>query len=664
MKEFFRFKNIKKSPSSKQWRQFFSILTKKEGVAFSVLVCLVLASLLFLGLNFYFTHTVLSPALGGHFKEGTMGQPRFINPLYLSTQDVDRDIVELLFSGLMKYNEKGELIKDLAKEAEIKEQGKAFEFSLKDNIFWHDGTPLTVKDIVFTIQLIQNPEYQSPLRIKWAGIIVEKISDSKVLFKLPKKYSGFLETLTVKILPKHIFENIPPKNLPWSLVSQDYLIGSGPFKFKTLVQDNSGFVKKLTLERNENYYGKEPFLNELSFLFFQEEKGLLKAANLGEIDGFSLSDPKAGKHNFKARIISLPRYFALFFNFKTKGILTEKALREALAKAINKQEIIEKVFSGKAQVVDSPILPQFFDFEAPATVYNFSPTSSEEILEEQGFKLNPETQKRERHIVKKAAFTFEKNLTYGNQNKDVEELQKCLRQDPAVYPEGVVSGYFGSKTRTAVIKFQEKYVKDILEPIGLKKGTGDVKPMTREKLNEICFEKPTEITPLQLTLTTCDKFPLNEIAEVVKKNWEEIGIEVEIRKVSLSELQTNILAKRNFEILLFGEALASIPDPFPFWHSTQKEYPGLNIATYKSKDADKLLEKAREAEKEEERKENLEKFQDVLTEDLPAIFLARPDYVYALSPKIKGYNVEKITEPAKRFNNVEQWYAETKRVWQ
>ena len=661
-----RYTSYKKFPKSWQWEQFFNVLTKKEKIYFFVLFFLAISSGIFLNLNFYFKNTEVTPAVGGIYKEGVIGQPRFINPLYLSTQDVDRDLVELLFSGLMKYNEKGELVEDLTEEYEIKEEGKIFEFRLKENVSWHDGKPLIAEDIIFTVNLVQDPQYQSPLRIKWFGVVVEKISANAVRFRLPKKYSNFLENLTLKIIPKHIFENISPKNLPWSLISPDYLIGTGPFKFKTLSQDKSGYMKKLTLERNKNYYGKKPFLQEISFLFYQDEKDLLKGVKSREIQGFSIPDPKylenIDEDNFEPYLLSLPRYFAVFFNLSKENIFSDKNLREALAQTIDKNEILQNIFLGQGKIINSPILPEFFGFTPASKIYDFNKEKGQELLENEGFKVNPETGKREKTEVKETNL-FTRNLVYGSKGEDVNELQRCLARDKEVYPEGVVSGYFGTKTKAAVIRFQEKYADEILTPIGLKNGTGDVKSMTRKKLNQICFEQPKEVIPLKFTLTTIDKFPLAQIAEILKLSWEDIGAEVEIKKVTLAEFQTDVLAKRNFEMLLFGEALDSVADPFPFWHSSQKEYPGLNISGYKSKEADKFLEKARQTLDKEERKENLEKFQDVLLEDLPAIFLVRGDYLYFLSPKIKGYNVEKIIEPAKRFSNIEQWYIKTKRIW-
>lgn len=640
-------------PSKKQWKKFFSVLSKREKIIFFSFVLLFLASTVFLSANFYIKNTVVSPALGGSYTEGIIGQPRIINPLYLSTQDADRDIVEVIFSGLMKYDENGQITKDLIQDYSIKEQGKIYEITLKENLLWHDGKPITADDVIFTINLIQNPEYQSPLRVKWAGILVEKITSKTVSFKLPKKYAGFPETLTVKILPKHVFENVSPQNLPMSLVSEEFLVGSGPFMIKKIDHEQNGSIKKITLEKNKNYYGSKTFLKELSFAFFNDEKDIKKALLLNDVDGFAINDLSQYKKELKSIKVyglAVPRYFAVFFNAKNEGVFKDKTLKEALSYATNKEDISKNIFSEKAQAVNSPILPTFFDFNQPKTDFKFNLAKAQQIIQD---SLN-NTPKVEQ---------FTQTLQVGSSGKEVEMLQTCLAKFIDIYPNGEINGNFGEKTKAAVIKFQEKYASEILAPSNITKGTGDVKAATKEKLNAICFEKEIIKSKVAITLTTCDKFPLPEIAKELKKQWDMAGFDTTIETVSLADLQNNILPKDSFNILLFGEALGAIPDPFPFWHSSQKDYPGLNIANYTSKPADDLLEKAREAETPEARQTSLEQFQDILIQDMPAIFLVRPDYIFALSEKVKGFNVTKITEPSKRFSNIETWYIKTKRVW-
>lgn len=656
-------------PSFSQWKRFFSVLNRKERLFFTAFCLLFLGSFLPLSWHTYTTYTVSAPANGGVFREGVLGQPKFINPLYLSSQDADRDIVEVIFSGLMKYNESGELVNDLASDYQASSDGREIEVTLKDNVLWHDGEQFTADDVVFTTNLVQDPQAQSPLRVQWMGIAVEKVSDYKVRFRLPKAYSGFKETLTLKILPKHILKDIAPADLPWKLISENFLVGTGPFVFQKIDQASSGVTSKVILKRNDDYYNGAPYLDDLEFIFYEDASDLLKAQRTGDIDGFALGDAKdlkSSTNDFTAKTILIPRYFALFFNLQKNSIFNDKDLREAVSLAVNIDDIL-KVFSDKATASLSAILPNFYGFNAPNQPIAFDKARAEEILDNLGYVLNPATGKREKQNTA-SDFTFTRNLVLGSTGGDVEKLQECLANPPAggsdIYPEGKITGEYGPLTKAAVIRFQEKYAADILTPIGLSRGTGDVKPMTIDKLNEVCFTKEVEATPLELTLTTGEKFPLDEISQVIKNNLENIGITVEIDQLALADLQSQALNKREFEFLLFGEALGATPDPFPFWHSSQKDYPGLNISSYESKTADTLLEQARETDDATQKQEYLEEFQNVLLNDSPAVFLASPDYIYLISNQVRGFNMQKITEPAKRFSDVERWYMKTKRVWQ
>lgn len=642
------------------WKQLFKMLKKREKIIILVLFVLILFSLVFFLTNFYFNHTKIVPAFSGIYKEGIKGQPRFINPIYGVTNDVDRDLIELIFSGLMSYDKKGEIVKDLTEEYKISEDGKVYEFYLKDNIFWHDGKPLTADDVIFTIKIIQNSDYKSPLITNWLGVKTEKISDNGIRFTLKNPYSSFLETSTIKIIPKHIWENIPLENFilsPYNLQP----IGSGSFKIKSLEQTDTGFIKFLNLESNSNYYKKPPFISKISFQFFSQEENLIKSFNRGEIDGFSLTSLKnynlPENENFSLYSLPLPRYFAVFFNIPKFQTFSEKEVRKALNYAVNKKEIVEKIKNNGReviQVVESPILPDFFNYQKPLNIYEFNIKKAREILEKIGFKEN-ENGIRERTREKKPAFQFKSTLSLGSQGKEVEEIQKCLSKDSEIYPEGKITGYFGKSTKEAVIRFQKGYVEGV-------KGTGMVGPKTRAKLNELCAPPSQETLLLQFTLTTINQPQLIEVAEILKTQWGKIGVSVEIKTLDISELK-QIIKERNYDSLLFGEVLGSIPDPFTFWHSSQKNAPGLNLSGYENKEADKLLKEARETLDKNIRKEKYEKFQNILIEDAPSVFLYSPDYLYLVSNKIKGIASKKIVNPAKRFSNIENWYIQTRRVW-
>ncbi len=524
-------------PSKNQWRQFFKVLSSKEKFSFSIFLFLFAVSFLSFLINVYFKNTEIKPDEGGVYTEGMIGSPRYLQPLYAPANDTDRDLVELLFSGLVKQDISGKTVTDLAKEYKILEDGKVWEFYLKENIFWSDEKPLTADDVIFTIKSIQNPDIKSPLRSTWLGVEIEKISDLGVRFKLKNPSAVFLENCRVKIMPEHIWSNIAPQNFPltsWNLNP----IGSGPYKLKTLSQDKDSRIIALDLVRNPKYFGSTPNLRQISFRFFENESQLSKAYLRGEVQGFSLTsltDIPAENNTFNLYSFSLPRYFAVFLNSGKSKILADESVRKALNYGTDKKGIISS-FDSKtvtekislAEIVESPILPEIYGFKEPVKTYQFNLEEAHLLLEKAGF-TKTENGFREKIIKKTPSFQLKSNLRVSSQGQEVTELQKCLSKDSEIYPDGEITGVFGQKTKDAVIRFQEKYRDEILKPQNLEKGTGEVLKATRTKLNEICFGESEEIIPLKLSLATVNQPALLEVASLLKSQWELLGIEVEIK---------------------------------------------------------------------------------------------------------------------------------------
>ncbi len=620
-----QFKGLKKWPKKGQWVWFFSVLNKKEKQLFFLFLCLFVFSFLYLSINFYYNNTRIVPAIGGIYKEGLVGQPRFINPIY-ATSDVDRDILQLIYSGLMKHD-KGEIVLDLAKSYDVKEDGKVYVFQIKDNIFWHDGELLTVDDILFTIQAIQNPEYKSPFRANWIGISMEKINDFEIKFNLIKPYAGFLENLTLKILPKHIWQNISPDQAP--LDSHNFKpIGSGPYQIKQLNQGHDR-IDSLILERF-----KDSNISEIHLVFFNDKK------EIRGVDGFGSLEIK--NTNWNTYEVSLPRYFALFLNLEK---FQDKEIRQALQYSIS-QDIFEKP-------INSPFLPEFYGFDLYQN-NGFDPEKVQEILNNKGFVLNSETGYLEKTI--EDDFSFSQELKQGSRGEQVTALQTCLAKFDDIYPGGEITGYFGPSTKEAVIAFQEKHKEDILDPWGFEKGTGLVSETTREKLNEICFQRETIL--LEFSISTLDQVNLLETAELLKKEFKNQGIKVNIKKITEQQIK-----ERDYESFLIGVINGAILDPLPFWHSEQKKDPGYNFSLYENKSADKVLEDLRTTSDLEIRKEKLEKLQEIIISDIPALFLYTQGYNYNVSSRIKGIELEKLISPSHRFSQIESWYIRTQRSW-
>lgn len=657
-----------KLPNLKQSRFFLKTLNKKERSIFLIVLVFFFISFISGSAIFYFKNTQLIPTSGGKYIEGIIGSPRFLNPIYSSANDVDRDITSLLFSGLMKYDSESEkMIPNIVES--IEKDGRFFTITLKNNLRWSDGERLTAEDLIFTVKTIQNPDYRSPLRPDWTGIKTEKKSDFIVRFELEQESLAFLNKLSLRIIPHHIWKDISPQNFPLSFYNLN-AVGSGPYRIREVYENQEGKIDLINLEINPYYHGKKPYIEEISFKFFDNKDDLIRSAKRKEIHGFSIINPQNYKElvketRFLVHRYQLPRYFALFFNLEGSDLLKDVQIRKAINYAINKEEIIKEVLSGRGEIINSPI-PSFIYKIDLENHYEFNFEKANQIFDDLGFIKNEEGF-REKIIQEKYNFTFEKDLSLSSQGEDVRELQKCLmfltKENPEIFPDGRATGFYGTETRDAVSRLQEKYKEEILQPSGFSKGTGMVAESTRLKLNEICKEIPEQTSELSITISTVDQELMIETAESIQKQLKKVGIRVFIELHDRGNLERDVIKPRNYEALLFGKALEFIPDPFPFWHSSQKTEFGLNLTMYKNEKVDELLENIRKEIDQNKQNEKLKEFQKIIIEDSPAVFLYNPDYLFFLSPRIKGITSGKIINPSDRFSSINNWYFQTQRIW-
>ncbi|MEK7069150.1 MAG: peptide ABC transporter substrate-binding protein [Patescibacteria group bacterium] len=168
---------------------------------------------------------------------------------------------------------------------------------------------------------------------------------------------------------------------------------------------------------------------------------------------------------------------------------------------------------------------------------------------------------------------------------------------------------------------------------------------------------------LQFTLATVDEPELAATAETIAKSWRKAGIKVDVHVYPISELNSVLIRPRNYDALLFGEVVGRTLDLFAFWHSSQRNDPGLNIALYTNIKADSLLEKARSTANKRAREKFYEKFTEYVAEDKPAIFLYAPNFIYIVPKNLYGVTLGTLTSPSDRFLNAHQWYTDTERVW-
>ena len=156
-----------------------------------------------------------------------------------------------------------------------------------------------------------------------------------------------------------------------------------------------------------------------------------------------------------------------------------------------------------------------------------------------------------------------------------------------------------------------------------------------------------------------------EPAGIIKKNWEDAGVdEVNLLTLPLDDLMENVVKTNNYEALLFGNVLDVSEDIYPFWHSSQRFYPGLNLALYKNQRADMFIEKIRQTENKEEREIYKEEAEQIINGESPAAFLFSLPYLYVHAEKLKGFGVksEPLSLPKERFGEVTKWHTKEARA--
>lgn len=523
-----------------------------------VWLLIILASiLLFAGLlQINSRHLISIPSRGGYIHEGILGTPRFINPI-IASSDADKDMVGLIYAGLTKRDNAGNIILDTASSIEESEDKLHYEVTIKPEAHFSDNTRVTSDDFAYTISLIQNPLIKSPHRVEWEGVTIEKISDTKFSISLKKAYPLFMNVLTIGILPKHVWKNLTEEQVSLSDLNI-HAIGSGPFYIKNITS-NSGIPESFTLSENKYYTLGRPNIEEIVITSYQNEKYLIQAFQNGDIDRVHGITPDNIKNLSVAtssiRTSLLPRTFSVFFNPNKTDFLSDKKVRAALNMAINKQAIINDVLKGYGKIIETPFP---FDEDQPKSTY------------------------------------------------DNEAAKELLLQ----------SKYFKKASST-----------------------------------------------ISITLSTTNNPEMKKIAEMIQKDWEDIGVNTTLAVYEVTDLNQSVIKDRDFQALLYGSITNSPADLYAFWHSSQRTYPGLNISNYVSKKLDSNLETIRENVDEAERNDAYESVKAEFEDEVPGIFLFAPSLIYVTRDEVNSPLPIYSLDNSSRFDLVSSWYRYTEKVW-
>ncbi len=563
-------------PTKREYLRAFASFHKTERYIFWALLSVAaISAIVFVqSVNRLFMAEI--PTYGGSFTEGIIGTPRFVNPV-LAISDADRDISMLVYSGLLRKTADGGYIPDLALKYEVSKDGLTYTFTLRDNIYFQDGTPVTTDDVEFTILKATDPNIKSPKRPNWEGVSVQKIDKKIISFTLKQPYAQFLENATLGILPKNLWKDIPDEQ--WSF--SDYNlegIGSGPYKIDSVGKNRAGMPIFYTLVSFKKFALGRPFIDSIKFNFYGNEDELINALQNGSVDNLNAIMPEEArsleKRGVQIKKYPLPRVYGVFFNQGNAPVLSDLPVRQALNLAVDRANIVNAVLYGYGMPLYGPIPKQ-----------------------------NPQS------------------LSATNEGGQKDLIARA---------------------------------QTILENNGWKLSTS-TNVMTKK------VKKNTET--LAFSISTADKPELKAVAQMLKDTWEKVGAKVDVKIFEPGDLSQNIIRPRKYDALLFGEVIGESSDPYAFWHSSQRNDPGLNIAMYANRNVDKILEDARGTLDATERIKKYAQFEDYIKQDIPAVFIYSPDFIYVLPPILRGMEIGQLTVPAERFLNIYKWYTDTDWIW-
>ncbi|HAV76992.1 MAG TPA: hypothetical protein DCX53_06515 [Anaerolineae bacterium] len=334
------------------------------------------------------------PEQGGVFTEGLVGSLGRLNPLLDWNNSADRDVNSLLFSGLVRFDEHGLPQADLAESWGVSQDGTIYNFTIRPNALWHDGTPVTSDDVIFTIEMMISTGSLYPQDIKdlWGRVEVAKLNEKNLKFTLPEPYVPFIDYLTFGVVPKHLLDSIPPDQMASAEFNIDP-IGTGPYKFDQLIVDN-GQITGVVLTVSQNYYNTMPFIEQVVFRYYPTSAEAFDAYQQGDV--FSISQVSRDilqtaleEPNLSLYTTRMPQMGFVIFNLTSPDaiFLQDPAVRRALMLGLNRPNIINSIMQGQAFVSDSPILPGSWAYYDGTEHFEYDPDAATALLKGEGYVI-------------------------------------------------------------------------------------------------------------------------------------------------------------------------------------------------------------------------------------------------------------------------------------
>jgi peptide/nickel transport system substrate-binding protein len=331
------------------------------------------------------------PETGGAYAEGLTSLPQQLNPLVSdpARDPAAADIRALLFDGLMRIGADGLPEPALAQSWNVDDTGQVYTFTLRADVSWHDGQPLTADDAIFTLRAIQNRNFSGDPNVSavWRDVLVDKVGERTIRCRLVAPFAPFLTLATFPILPAHLLASVPPEQWAGAAFSQKP-VGTGPYQLTELTAEHA------LLAANPRYYGGQPFIDNLELRFYPNTQAARNALVRGDIQGLGyMGTAEAGGPNLPRdvvrHVIPLDSAVILGFNMREQP-LSDLGLRRALAEGLDKDELIQRALDGQGVRLDTPMLTGWWAASQKPNWYAADKQRAADALASLGYTPGPD----------------------------------------------------------------------------------------------------------------------------------------------------------------------------------------------------------------------------------------------------------------------------------
>ncbi len=355
---------------------------------------------------------------------GTPADAKRLIP-FLASDSASGDISGYIFNGLVKYDKNIRLTGDLAESWDVSPNGLVITFHLRKGVRWHDGAEFTSDDVLFTYREVTNPKVPTPYSSIYGPVEKVEAPDKytvKVTYKEP--FAPALESWSMGIIPKHLLEGKDPA----SPEINRHPVGTGPYKMKEWITG-----QRVVLEAFDNYFEGRPNIDRIVFRIIPDPATMFLELKFGGIDFMGVTPPQ---YKLQVNTEFFNKFFQKFrypsFGYTYMGynlldpLFADKRVRQAIAHALNKKEIIAGVLLGYGTPTTGPFPPESWAYNKNVGDFEYSPDKAIKLLSEAGWKMNASgfLEKNGR------TFSFTVLVTQGNEArlKTAQIIKEQLRR--------------------------------------------------------------------------------------------------------------------------------------------------------------------------------------------------------------------------------------------